>query len=54
MPLDVVYLFLVGCNTLLSVVVQQLIANFGILTGKDERMSFYSTILTRTIKKAER
>ena len=24
------------------------------ITGKDERMSFYSTILTRTIKKAER
>ena len=34
-------------------VVHQLIANFGILTGKDEHMSFYSTILTRTIKKAE-
>ena len=38
------YLILVGSNILLSMVVQQLVAIFGVLAG-DEHTSFYSTIL---------
>ena len=44
LPLDAEYLFLVGSNILLSMVIQQLVADLGVLTGEDGCLS-YSAIL---------
>ena len=41
------YLFLVGSNILLSMVVQQLVANFGVLAGEDEHTLLYHLASTQ-------
>ena len=45
LSLDMRYLFLVGSNILLLMVVKAASCNFGVLAGEDEHTSFYSTIL---------
>ena len=35
LPLDAEYLFLVGSNSLLSMVIQQLVVDLGVLAGED-------------------